>query len=296
MEAAVLVKLCVLAVGPHSWLSPPPPPATCCFSHSLKYLFTSVLEPGQEVPKFTTVGYVDDQAFVHYDSSTSRRMSPVPWMKKVEEEFPQFWEKQTEVAEDLEEVYRINLAKAMYRYNHSGGSHILQCISACELDKDGHKSGTFQYTYDGRDFISLDKDALAWVAADSPALETTRNWESDPRIAQQLKFYLEVTCIEWLQKYLNYGKEVLLRTERRQRHGPYTATATSEQESPSSGRATEQASLSSATASNERLPALSEVNSVQYVARDAEAYHFENVPIKVIVTSPETAQRIRYQL
>ncbi|XP_053158414.1 major histocompatibility complex class I-related gene protein-like isoform X2 [Hemicordylus capensis] len=182
-------------------------------SHSLKYFFMSVSEPDQGLPKFISVGYVDDQPFVHYDSNSRRSVPQVPWMKKAEKVDPKYWHKLTQMSQGTEEVYRINLAKAMDRYNNTEGLHTVQCMSACELSNDGHKSGRLQYGYDGQDYISLDTDTLTWTAADAPAFVTKENWESDVSIAEQEKSYLEEDCIEWLQEYLDYGKETLLRTE-----------------------------------------------------------------------------------
>ncbi|KAJ6651764.1 hypothetical protein lerEdw1_020077 [Lerista edwardsae] len=83
----------------------------------------------------------------------------------------------------------------------------------CELSGDGTRKGYYQYSYDGRDFLALDKETLTWTAADAAAGITKRNWEAEPAIAQGRKFYLEEECIEWLRKYLRYGNETLQRKE-----------------------------------------------------------------------------------
>uniref|UniRef100_A0A8C3FX98 MHC class I-like antigen recognition-like domain-containing protein n=1 Tax=Chrysemys picta bellii TaxID=8478 RepID=A0A8C3FX98_CHRPI len=91
------------------------------------------------------------------------------------------------------------------------GFHTFQVMYGCELRGDGSKGGYFQYAYDGRDFLSLDKDQETWVAADDGAQITKRKWDEERSIAQRQKTYLEQTCIEWLGKYLEYGKETLQR-------------------------------------------------------------------------------------
>uniref|UniRef100_A0A8D2J3X1 Ig-like domain-containing protein n=1 Tax=Varanus komodoensis TaxID=61221 RepID=A0A8D2J3X1_VARKO len=80
----------------------------------------------------------------------------------------------------------------------------------CELRSDGSKGGYDQYGYDGKDYISLDKETLTWTAADAKAQITKRKWEKDLAFAQGMKAYLEKICIEWLQRYLEYGKETLV--------------------------------------------------------------------------------------
>ncbi|XP_053149471.1 class I histocompatibility antigen, F10 alpha chain-like [Hemicordylus capensis] len=83
----------------------------------------------------------------------------------------------------------------------------------CELGEGGYKGGHWQEAYDGRDFLSLDKETITWTAANMAAQVTKRKWEALPGFSEGRKAYLEETCIEWLQKYLDYGKETLLRKE-----------------------------------------------------------------------------------
>ncbi|KAG8127316.1 putative MHC class I antigen protein [Naja naja] len=75
------------------------------------------------------------------------------------------------------------------------------------IRKDGRKEGSSQFGYDGKDFLSLDKQTLTWTAADWRAQVTKQRWEADLVWTQGRKNFLEGDCIEWLQKYLNYGKE-----------------------------------------------------------------------------------------
>ncbi|XP_062825518.1 H-2 class I histocompatibility antigen, Q9 alpha chain isoform X2 [Anolis carolinensis] len=182
-------------------------------SHSLRYVYTSVSEPGQQEPQFFSVGYVDDQEFVSYDSKAKRRFPAVPWIRKVEEDDPEYWEQGSQLVWSAEQVFRMDLENVARYYNQSGGAHILQYMYGCELRKDGSKGGYDQLAYDGRDYISFDKETLTYTAADAPAQNTKRKWEAEPAIAQRNKAYLEDICIEWLQRYLDYGKETLLRTE-----------------------------------------------------------------------------------
>uniref|UniRef100_A0A803TKZ5 Ig-like domain-containing protein n=1 Tax=Anolis carolinensis TaxID=28377 RepID=A0A803TKZ5_ANOCA len=183
-------------------------------SHSLRYVYTSVSEPGQQEPQFFSVGYVDEQEFVSYDSKAKRRFPAVPWIRKVEEEDPEYWEQGSQLVWSAEQVFRMDLENVARYYNQSGGAHILQYMYGCELRKDGSKGGYDQLAYDGRDYISFDKETLTYTAADVPAQNTKRKWEAEPAIAQRNKAYLEDICIEWLQRYLDYGKETLLRTDK----------------------------------------------------------------------------------
>uniref|UniRef100_A0ABM5FF21 Class I histocompatibility antigen, F10 alpha chain-like isoform X2 n=1 Tax=Pogona vitticeps TaxID=103695 RepID=A0ABM5FF21_9SAUR len=192
----------------------PPPAALGSSSHSMHYFSTAMSEPNQGLPRYIAVGYVDSQLFNHYDSITRRVQPRAPWMEKMmEEEDPEYWERNTQIEQANEQWFRENLALLQDRYNHSRGFHSLQWMYSCELRADGSKRGHMQYGYDGRDYIALDKETLTWTAAVPKAQITKHKWEKELAIAQRQKEYLEEICIEWLQKYLEYGKERLLRRE-----------------------------------------------------------------------------------
>ncbi|KAL8213476.1 UNVERIFIED_CONTAM: hypothetical protein K2H54_065971 [Gekko kuhli] len=186
-------------------------------SHSLRYFYTGVSEPGQGLPQFITVGYVDDQPIDRYDSITRRAVPQVPWMEKVGKEDPQYWERNTQAAQSWEFASRRNLGTLRERFNqqNSTGFHTWQHMGGCVVGPDGQLSEAhFQYAYDGEDFITLDRETRTWTARTPQAEETKRRWEKERAIAEAYKSNLEKECVEWLQRYLGYGSETLLRTER----------------------------------------------------------------------------------
>ncbi|XP_053235925.1 H-2 class I histocompatibility antigen, Q9 alpha chain-like [Podarcis raffonei] len=182
-------------------------------SHSLRYFYTAVSQPGQGLPQFIAVGYVDDQQFVQYDSDTKEMLPRVPWIRKAEKEDPDYWDMSTQLFQGAERVLRRNLVTLQNRFNQSGGFPSLQEMLGCELRSDGRKGGYWQFGYDGRDFIAFDKETLTWTAADTGAQVTKGKWDANLAGNQYYKAYLEEICIEWLQRHLEYGKETLLRTE-----------------------------------------------------------------------------------
>ncbi|XP_062978979.1 H-2 class I histocompatibility antigen, Q10 alpha chain-like isoform X2 [Elgaria multicarinata webbii] len=182
-------------------------------SLSLRYFYTSVSEPGQGLPQFITVGYVDDQLFIQYDSNTKTAQPRTPWMEKVGDEDPRYWDRNTKIAQNTEQKFRVHHVNLRRYYNQTGGFHSLQQMYGCELRGDGSKGGYNQYGYDGRDYLALDMETLTWTAANTQAQISKRKREAEPAIAQRYKAYLEEECIEWLRRYLVYGKETLMRTE-----------------------------------------------------------------------------------
>ncbi|XP_060549468.1 H-2 class I histocompatibility antigen, Q9 alpha chain-like [Pantherophis guttatus] len=187
-----------------------------CFgasSHSMKYFYTGISEPSQGLPHFVTLGYVDDQLFSYYDSNSQRMEPRVSWMEKVGKEDPKYWDRNTQRERDSEEWFRENLENLRNRYNQSEGLHIIQVMYGCELRRDRSKGGFIRYGYEGRTFITFDKETLTWVAPDPQAQITQRKWDALQGMNQGWKTYLEEICIEWLEKYLSYGNETLLRRE-----------------------------------------------------------------------------------
>nr|AAG33025.1 major histocompatibility complex class I precursor [Macaca mulatta]CAH6542908.1 A1 [Macaca mulatta]CAH6542909.1 A1 [Macaca mulatta]VVQ41413.1 A1 [Macaca mulatta] len=182
-------------------------------SHSMRYFHTAVSRPGRGEPRFFTVGYVDDTQFVRFDSdAASPRKEPrAPW---VEQEGPEYWDRETRISKANTQTYRENLRTALRYYNQSeAGSHTFQTMYGCDLGPDGRLlRGYDQYAYDGRDYIALNEDLRSWTAGDMAAQNTQRKWEA-AGVAEQHRTYLEGECLEWLRRYLENGKETLQRAD-----------------------------------------------------------------------------------
>uniref|UniRef100_I3JBX7 Ig-like domain-containing protein n=1 Tax=Oreochromis niloticus TaxID=8128 RepID=I3JBX7_ORENI len=69
--------------------------------------------------------------------------------------------------------------------------------------------GMDMYSYDGDDFLSFDGKNEVWVAPTPQALSTKRKWDNQTVLKEYTKGYLENECIDWLSKFVNYGKEKL---------------------------------------------------------------------------------------
>uniref|UniRef100_A0AAY5F493 Ig-like domain-containing protein n=1 Tax=Electrophorus electricus TaxID=8005 RepID=A0AAY5F493_ELEEL len=94
-----------------------------------------------------------------------------------------------------------------HRLNPSCRFLFMDCrfsVIGCELDDDGTKRGYLRHGYDGEDFISLDLNTITWTAANAKAIITKQKWEVTPLLANFWKRYLDITCIEWIKKYIGY--------------------------------------------------------------------------------------------
>ncbi|XP_007644590.4 H-2 class I histocompatibility antigen, Q10 alpha chain [Cricetulus griseus] len=72
--------------------------------------------------------------------------------------------------------------------------------------------GYGQQAYDGDDYIALNEVLRTLTAADTAAQITRRKWEQ-AGVADAWRAYLEEECVESLGRYLEHGKDQLLRTD-----------------------------------------------------------------------------------
>nr|CCH22554.1 MHC class I antigen [Pongo pygmaeus] len=187
-------------------------------SHSLRYFYTGMSRPGRGEPRFISVGYVDDTQFVWFDSdAASPRVEPrAPW---IEQEGPEYWDRNTQICKTNTQTYRENLRNLRGYYNQSeDGSHTWQSMYGCYVGPDGRLLGGYdQHAYDSKDYIALNEDLSSWTAADTAAQITQRKWEA-ARVAEQFRAYLEGRCVKSLRRYLENGKETLQRADRPKTH------------------------------------------------------------------------------
>ncbi|XP_037387248.1 major histocompatibility complex class I-related gene protein-like isoform X2 [Pygocentrus nattereri] len=170
-------------------------------NHSLDYLFIGIT-PGASFPEFTAVAQVDGSQGWYFDSN-SRNLTG-EWLRNNTD--VQHWKLITEMSYRYQEVFKVSINKTMHLFNHTEGIHTWQWMIGCEENGDGTKRGHSKYGYDGEDFLSLDLNTLTWTAPNDKKQE----WESTPKATDQ-KYFLENICIEWLEKYVEYGRATLER-------------------------------------------------------------------------------------
>uniref|UniRef100_A0A3Q3KTF9 MHC class I-like antigen recognition-like domain-containing protein n=1 Tax=Labrus bergylta TaxID=56723 RepID=A0A3Q3KTF9_9LABR len=91
--------------------------------------------------------------------------------------------------------------------------HIYQEMVGCEWDdENGDVNGYEQHGYDGEDFIALDLKTMTWVAAQQQAVFIKQMLDKNKAELEYLKNSLTKGCVDWLKKFVNYGRSSLMRT------------------------------------------------------------------------------------
>ncbi|XP_056265166.1 H-2 class I histocompatibility antigen, Q9 alpha chain-like [Pseudoliparis swirei] len=180
--------------------------------HSLKYFHTAS-SGVPNFPEFVSVGLVDEQLMLHYDSNTRRAEPKQAWMSRVTEEDPQYWKRNTDIFRFSQQVFKNNIEIAKKRFNETGGVHMVQVMYGCEWDDEtGEVKGYHQHGFDGEDFLSYDLETESWIAPRQQAVITKLKWEQNKALMEHKKHYLTQVCPDWLKKYVTYGRSSLMRT------------------------------------------------------------------------------------
>ncbi|KAL6466066.1 hypothetical protein MHYP_G00261990 [Metynnis hypsauchen] len=174
-------------------------------NHSLDYFFTGVT-PGISCPEFTVVAQVDGLQGGYYNSNSNKVILTGEWIKDNKDE--EHWNMITTMSQVYQEDFKIVLNKTMQLFNHIEGIHTWQWMSGCELRDDGTKKGYSRYGYDGEDWLSLDLDTSTWTAVNDKAIITKKEWEKKDK-AKNHEIFLKNECIEWLKKYVRFGRATL---------------------------------------------------------------------------------------
>ncbi|KAL3984458.1 hypothetical protein ACER0C_016083 [Sarotherodon galilaeus] len=193
-----------------------PGPTQSRETHSLHYIYTALSKPVglPGIHEFTAMGLLDGRMIDYFDSEHQTKVPKQEWMR---ERLPaDYWDKGTQSRKSKQQWFKVNIGILMerMRQNESTTPHVLQWMHGCEGEKqpDGTLKfvrGMDMYNYDGDDFLSFDDRNGVWVAPTPQALPTKRKWDAVQVLKEYTKGYLENECIDWLSKFVNYGKEKL---------------------------------------------------------------------------------------
>lgn len=83
----------------------------------------------------------------------------------------------------------------------------------CEWDDQTDEVGGYrQHGFDGEDFLVWNVKTNTWIAAKQQGFMTATRWNNDKADLEYRKNYLSQECVEWLKKYVNFGRSSLMKT------------------------------------------------------------------------------------
>ncbi|XP_066578035.1 major histocompatibility complex class I-related gene protein-like [Amia ocellicauda] len=170
-----------------------------CFLHTLNSQRTSFAE-------FTAVGMVNDLHVEYYDSDLKKIVSRQDW--SVASDTQAEMDMRLAATVDSYHSIRTRIRNIMPRFNHTEGVHTYQRQACCELDDDGTTSVWVRDAYDGQDFMSYSSESHSWTAAVPQSITEKLHLEATK--LGLIHFY-RPACINILKKYLQYGKNSIMR-------------------------------------------------------------------------------------
>nr|ARO85815.1 MHC class I antigen [Ctenopharyngodon idella] len=178
--------------------------------HSLKYFFTGV-SGDIDFPEYTAVGLVDEGQFYYFDSNIKQAVPKTEWIRQ--NEGADYWDRETQNMVGYHQNFKNSIQILKERFNQSAGVHTFQEMYGCEWDDQTRATNGFiQDGYDGEDFLSLDLKEMRWISPVQQGFITVQKWNKDRAYIESDKNYFSSVCIEWLKKYLEYGKSSLQKT------------------------------------------------------------------------------------
>ncbi|XP_036032185.1 H-2 class I histocompatibility antigen, Q10 alpha chain-like [Onychomys torridus] len=182
-------------------------------SHSLSFLHALITGPHLLEPQVLFDVYLDDLYVEKFNSreETPRLEHCAPWVDQPE---PEYWGKRTQDILSLMDIYKDALKKMLYFYNENeSGYHTLKILMACDVLPGGYyRDGKFQLIFDPNDVLMLAVSRSILLTFGIAATNLSHEWNRSD-FAEQVKKLLECNCVQFLLPMLQYGKEILLRTD-----------------------------------------------------------------------------------
>lgn len=177
-------------------------------TYSLTFHSIAVSKPTEGSPSFQATGYLNDQAFFHYDSESGKAEPLGPWRQV---EGMEDWEKESKRQKARGDFILKNLEDIMSYYKDKG-NHTTREKFSCVLRNNSYCGASWTIAYDGQDYIKFNTEIPAWIPLQTEALNTKVKWETEGSV-QRAKASLEDECPQMLRRYLQYSKIYLDRQD-----------------------------------------------------------------------------------
>uniref|UniRef100_A0A4W2C518 Ig-like domain-containing protein n=1 Tax=Bos indicus x Bos taurus TaxID=30522 RepID=A0A4W2C518_BOBOX len=187
----------------------PPSPG----SHSLLYNMTVLSWDSFAQSSFFAEGYLDGQAFLHYDHKKGRAEPRGRWAEKLAAET---WETESTVLNATLKELRKLLAEILPLQEEKGGLHSLQETVGCNISEDSHPRGFRLLYFNEKLLLSCYPEplgcALLQPSAQTLAMEM-KPWDTDGFLSKHYQAHVQGELCRRLQAYLESWPGFMERTE-----------------------------------------------------------------------------------
>uniref|UniRef100_A0A4W3GGT0 Class I histocompatibility antigen, F10 alpha chain-like n=1 Tax=Callorhinchus milii TaxID=7868 RepID=A0A4W3GGT0_CALMI len=176
---------------------------------SVLRLFQTLVSGDGGLPEYSCALMLDDVEMYHYDSNSHRIISRIPSVQEaVGKQRIRIY---VERLKANHMIVKENMLYMMKRRNISSGVHYGQAVYGCEVREDGTRVGQITIAFDGKDFLSFDKNDLRWISAVPEAQTLRRKLDNDRDRNQVWKQDLEYDCPTWIEEFYPYSKSTFER-------------------------------------------------------------------------------------
>ncbi|KAF4074747.1 hypothetical protein AMELA_G00242900, partial [Ameiurus melas] len=87
-------------------------------THTLQYVYTGVT-PGINFPEFTALSQLDGVQYEYYDSTIRKSIPKTEWIKKIDADDPDYWNRYTQILGGIQEIFKGNVDILMKLFNQT---------------------------------------------------------------------------------------------------------------------------------------------------------------------------------
>ncbi|XP_016101562.1 major histocompatibility complex class I-related gene protein-like [Sinocyclocheilus grahami] len=171
-------------------------------SHTFTTLYTGINgHTIAGIPEFSAVTTLDGRQIDYYDSEIKELIPRQDWMKEFAS--TDTWKQDTEIRQQVQQIYKNNIHVLIERFNQSHGVHTYQRMYGCDWDdQTGASEGFNQYGYDGEDYVALDVKLLRYITPVQQGIITVLKWNNDRAQLELLRQYYQHECVHWSKHFL----------------------------------------------------------------------------------------------
>uniref|UniRef100_A0A8B9I8V0 Ig-like domain-containing protein n=1 Tax=Anser brachyrhynchus TaxID=132585 RepID=A0A8B9I8V0_9AVES len=127
----------------------------------------------------------------------------------------------TDEWENLQNLFKIYVHNFILSLQDEARLHqipypfVFQCMTGCELHPNGSYTKFYRLAYNAHNFLSFDADSSHWKRWQESelAVHVEREFNSFTDISATLQHLLNITCIDHMKRFIEYGRAALERRE-----------------------------------------------------------------------------------